>query len=115
MFKMIAYVTRKPGISREEFKQTYETKLVPHMRSKFPIVKYTRNYIDPSVAIVVPGATLPPFDAISEIYFKDKAGFDAMIGSMSDPKVFGEVDAIEKSFLDTTKTVLVAAEEQGDG
>jgi hypothetical protein len=114
MFKVIAYLMRKPGISREEFKQNYETKLVPHMRKNFPIVKYVRNYIDPSVAVVIPGATLPTFDAITEIYFKDQAGFEAMMGAMADPKIFGEVDAIEKTFLDTTKTCLVKVEECGD-
>jgi hypothetical protein len=115
MFKMIAYLIRKPGISREEFRQRYETALVPHMLKTFPIAKYTRNYIDPSVAVVVPGATLPPFDALTEIYFKTKADFDAMMSAMADPKVFGEVDAIEKTFLDTTKTCLVMAEESGHG
>ena len=114
MFKMIAYLIAKPDITPEEFKTAYETKLVPHMQQNFPIVKYVRNYIDPSVAVVVPGATMPGFACISEIYFKDHAGLDAMLGAMADPEVFGKVDAIERTFLDTTKTVLVHAEECGD-
>jgi hypothetical protein len=114
MFKLVAFLIRKPGISREDFKQRYETLLVPHMQKNFPIVKYTRNYIDPEVAIVVPGATLPPYDCVSEIYFKDKAGFETMMGKMSDPKVFADVDSIEKQFLDTSKTVLIKADESGD-
>jgi hypothetical protein len=115
MFKVIAYVTRKPGLSREEFKQGYESMLVPHMRKTFPqIVKYKRNYVDPSVAIIIPGATLPGFDSITEIYFEDRAGFDSMMSSFSDPKVFAVVDDIEAKFLDRTKTCVVMVEETGD-
>jgi hypothetical protein len=115
MFKVIAYVTRKPGISREEFKQGYESMLVPHMRKTFPqIVKYQRNYVDPSVAIIVPGATLPPFDSITGIWYRSRADFDSMMGAFSDPKVFAVVDAIEEKFLDRSKTCVVMVEETGD-
>jgi hypothetical protein len=115
MFKVIAYVTRKPGISRDEFKQGYESMLVPHMRKHFPqIVKYRRNYVDPSVAIIVPGATLPAIDSVTEIWYRDRAGFDAMMGAFSDPKVFATVDAIEEKILDRSKTCVVMVEETGD-
>jgi hypothetical protein len=114
MFKMMAFLMRKPGLAREEFRQKYESVLVPHMLKTFPIAKYTRNYLDPSVAVVVPGATLPVYDAVTEITFETRADYDAMMNAMADPNVFGAVDALEKTFLDTTKTTPVMVEERGD-
>jgi hypothetical protein len=115
MFKVIAYVTRKPGISRDEFKRGYESMLVPHMRKTFPqIAKYKRNYVDPSVAIIVPGATLPAIDSVTEIWYQTRADFDSMMNAFSDPKVFATVDAIEEKFLDRSKTCVVMVEETGD-
>jgi hypothetical protein len=115
MFKVIAYITRKPGISVEEFKQGYESMLVPHMRKTFPqIVHYKRNYVNPSVAVIVPGAALPNIDSVTEIWYHDKAGFDSMMGAFQDPKVFATVDAIEEKFLDRTKTCVVMVEETGN-
>jgi hypothetical protein len=115
VFKIIAYVTRKPGISREEFKHGYETTLVPHMRKTCPqIVKYRRNYVDPSVAVIVPGATLPAIDSVTEIWFQDRASFEAMMGTLTDPQAFAIVDAIEAKLFDRSKTCLVMVEEIGD-
>jgi hypothetical protein len=114
MFKVIAFVTRKPGISREEFKQGYESMLVPHMRTTFPqIADYKRNYLDPSVAVIVPGATLPAIDSVTEIWYRSRADFDSMMNAFADPKVFGPVDAIEEKILDRSKTSVVMVEETG--
>jgi hypothetical protein len=115
MFKVIAYVTRKPGISREEFKLGYESMLAPHMRKTFPqIAKYTRNYVEPSVAVIAPGTTLPAIDSVTEIYFRSRADFDSMMRAISDPRVFAVVDAIEEKILDRSKTCVVMVEESGD-
>lgn len=89
--------------------------LVPHMRRHFPqIERYKRNYLDPSVAIIVPGAALPAVDSVTEIWFRDRAGFDAMMGAISDPQVFAAIDAIEEKILDRSKTCIVMVEETGD-
>ena len=47
MFKVIALLSKKPGLSRDDFIEYYETKHVPLARKLFPkIQKYKRSFLD---------------------------------------------------------------------
>ena len=109
MVKGIALLKRKPGLSVEEFRKHYEgshallaLKLVPTIR------KYARNYV---TTIAFPsGAGEPEFDCITEQWFDDMEGFQAM-RDIAASEAGRAISEDEKKFLDRTKTVYLLVEE----
>ena len=103
MFKTVEFLVRKPGISKEDFRDYYETKHRPLAFKTFPqIVKHVRNYTDDNPAMWSHD-TDQPWDCIVEIYYKDKAGFEALNEFMSDPERNREVLEDGMNFLDIDK------------
>jgi uncharacterized protein (TIGR02118 family) len=75
MIKMIHLITRKPGLSREEFRQHYEEVHAPLARKHFPTFrKYVRNHV-----ISAPGSKEPDFDCITEIWFDSMQDCQAIV------------------------------------
>ena len=116
MFKVIALLARKPGMSREAFIRHYETTHAPLGRKLFPqMVGYRRNYVDLTGAIIAAGAGAPDFDVVTEIWFSDRASYEAMLAShASDPAVGSLIDQDEENFLDRSKTRFFIVEEHGE-
>jgi uncharacterized protein (TIGR02118 family) len=114
MFKVVVLVARKPGMSRADFIRHYETVHVPLVRSFFPeMLAYQRNYVDLAGAITYPGAAAPDFDSVTQMWFADRAGYEAMTAASTDP-VKGKALADDaEMFMDTTKTRLFVVEESG--
>jgi len=113
-FKVIALLTVKPGLSRAELVDYYETRHAPLIWSKFPwIVEYRRNFIDTKDAIMAPAAPPLDFDVVTELWFADRAGYDKMLSAHADPEVGGAVARDEENCFDRTKTRFFAVEEHG--
>lgn len=103
MFKTIEFLVRKPGMSKEDFREYYETKHRPLAFETFPqIIKHVRNYPDDNPAMW-PAGVDQPWDCIVEIYYKDKAGYEALNAFMSDPQKNKDVLADGVNFLDIEK------------
>lgn len=114
MLKVIALLARKPGMSREAFIQHYESTHAPLGRRLFPqMVHYKRNYVDLSGAIIGPDAAPPDFDSVTEIWFRSRADFEAMLASHADPAIGHQIDSDEENFLDRGKTRFFIVEEHG--
>jgi hypothetical protein len=112
MFKAMALLTCKVGMPRHDFVDYYENNHAKLIWSLFPwIVEYRRNYIDVEGAIVFPAAKLPDFDVVTELWFKDRAGFDNMLSAHEDPAVGGAIARDEENCFDRTKTRFFAVEE----
>lgn len=110
MVKGIAVLKRKPGLSREEFHQHYEEVHVPLVSKHIPTIKrYVRNYV---VSSVVPKSDVEEleFDCITEQWFDDMEGFQAMM-DFAASEAGCVIRDDEKSFLDRKKTVYVLVEE----
>jgi len=65
MIKAISFLTRKPGISREEFARHYEEVHAPLALNHFPFKRYARNYV-----IGDPDADVPGFAYITAVWFE---------------------------------------------
>ena len=77
MFKCIALLRRKPGLSREDFIDYYERQHAPLIRRLLPgIIDYRRNYVELEGAFLFPGAAPIDFDVITEIWLADRAAYD---------------------------------------
>lgn len=103
MHKLISFVRRKPGISKQEFKDYYEnhhSKLGEEFLPPY-CVKYLRRYIEP---IRHPMKTdqppHPEFDCLVEFWFESEADCRAFEASVSDPEKTKHIVADEENFVD---------------
>lgn len=105
MIKSIVMMKRKEGISHEEFKRYYEEQHAPLGLKYFPFARYVRNYICPT-----PAMPDPPFDVITEFWFREEDHARAMAFNASpEAQIFRED---ENRFMDVSKTVAYLVEER---
>jgi uncharacterized protein (TIGR02118 family) len=79
--KILLFMKRKPGMSMEAFKDYYETRHAP-LAAKYStnLQRYIRRFITPQTHPETgPGGEMA-FDVITELWCKDKASFDALLG-----------------------------------
>jgi uncharacterized protein (TIGR02118 family) len=114
MFKVIALLSKKPGLSRNDFMEYYETKHVPLVRKLFPqIQEYRRNFLDVRGAIIAAGASPPDFDVVTEFWFADRAAYEDTLASYGSPSAGETIRQDEENFLDRSKMRFIVAEEYG--
>jgi hypothetical protein len=69
MIKAILMVKRRSGLSREEFREPYESGHAPLALQTLPSLRhYVRNYLEPTNGIE------PPLDVITEFWYDDVEG-----------------------------------------
>jgi hypothetical protein len=111
MFKLVNFLTRKPGMSPAAFREHYENSHVPIALRTFPqIVEHRRNYPLEGGAFF-PEGIAQPWDCISEIWFADRRGFDDLMKFMSDPALNTEVAKDGECFLDGSKCAMLLVDE----
>lgn len=122
MYKMIATMKRKPGLSMEGFQDYYETthrKLAHHVagfmadyRRTYPVANPAapEQVYNPSGKALI-GPENAPFDCVTEIWFEDEAALRGLFEIMARPEV-GELFARdEERFVDRSTTRIVICEE----
>ncbi|MGO4200996.1 EthD domain-containing protein [Rhodococcus sp. TAF43] len=113
MFKAVALLARKPELTREQFIEHYETVHAPLILRSFPTLKaYRRNFVDLTDSIRAPGVADPSFDVITEMWFEDRAGYDAMLAAHADPAIGGPVAEDANLFLDMSRTLQFIVDER---
>lgn len=113
MFKAIALLTRKPGLTKEEFIDYYENNHAPLIAATFPsIIEYRRNYPDLAQVLRSKGTPDPHFDVITEMWFHDKAGYEDMLATHAQPEVGDRIRADESNFLDQSKIIQFVTDER---
>jgi len=114
MFKCIALLKRKPGLSRAAFIDYYETQHAPLIRRLLPgIIDYRRNYVDLEGAFLFPGAAPIDFDVITEIWLADKAAYDRFTAAAAEAAIAQQIAEDEENFLDRPATRMMVVEERG--
>jgi uncharacterized protein (TIGR02118 family) len=114
MFKVIALITRRPDMTREQFLDYYANHHVKLVWRVFPwTADYRRNFIDLSRSIMSPGLPAPDFDSITEMWFHDRAGYDRMLAAHAAPELDKVMVADEGRFMDRTKTRFFVVDEHG--
>jgi uncharacterized protein (TIGR02118 family) len=100
MFKVFAYMTRRPGITREEFIDYYENHHVPLVLSLASTPRvYKRNYVVRGDGLS-PGSPATDFDVITEMIWDDRAGLEEWMALPGVPAIAED----EAKFLDRSKT-----------
>lgn len=105
MFKYIASLKAKQGLSREQFIEYYKRCHAPLIRQLLPqVIDTRRNYIDLEGAFIYDGASEPDFDLMTELWCKDRAAYDEMIAITTRTDVAKRIADDEMCFLDRSKT-----------
>ena len=113
MFKVIALLSKKPDLSRDEFIEYYETKHVPLIRELLPkIQEYRRGFLDLNGAIIPAGMSAPDFDVITEFWFADRAAGENTLATYGGP-VGETIRQDEENFLDRSKMRFIVVDEYG--
>lgn len=105
MFKQITLLKRRPGMSMAEFMDYYERH---HSRIgvkylKGAAVRYVRRYLFPVTDPLSGEDNEPEHDVIMEIWFPDKAAYDATLARLTRPEVAAEIIADEERLFDRSK------------
>ncbi len=100
--KVAAFMKRLPNITHEQFKEHYEKvhSLIGEKYLGKHAIKYTRKYLTPFPDPVTGHEQPRAFDAVTEIWYPDKAAYDAANVQFSDPAVFKEIMDDVQAFLD---------------
>jgi EthD domain len=103
MVKMVFMLKRKPGMSRADFIQYYEShhrllgeKYVPNA------VRYVRRYLEP-----VPGPWSKPadeFDVLTELWFANQQEADKAMKHLSEPAIHEEIAQDEARLFDRSRS-----------
>lgn len=112
MLKAIALLKCKAGLSREAFIEYYEKHHAPLMLELQPqACGYRRNFIDLAGAFIYPGTSAPDFDVITELWYPDRAAYDATMAVLTRPEIAERIARDEENFLDRSKTRMFVVEE----
>ena len=111
MFKLMVFVVRRAGMTQAAFVEHYETRHVPLIARLAPAPSaYRRVYLDRD-APLGRGVVGVDFDAMTELWFADKAAYRAWMAAIA-------VDAVaedEARFMDRAATRAFVSETHGDG
>lgn len=112
MFKILVFLTRRPGMTLSAMREHYETVHLPLARRTFPqIIEHRRNWPDEKGIFFPENLDPPPFDCITEIWFEDRSGFDDMLKLLADPVASEEIKQDELKFLDRERCGIMVVEE----
>jgi hypothetical protein len=111
MFKCIALLKAKAGLSRDKLIEYYENSHAPLIMRLMPeIIAYRRNFIDPEGAFEF-GASRD-FDVITEICFENRAAYDRFVARSADPKIAQQIAEDEEHVFDRAATRMYVVEER---
>ncbi|ATE65852.1 EthD domain-containing protein [Rhizorhabdus dicambivorans] len=110
MYKVMAFLSRKPGISREEFRAYYEGQHAPLVGRLAPkMAVYRRNFLNFDEPFKRDDDQIG-FDVVTEMEFEDRAACERWFSAFRDPAVFEQVAADEAKFLDSSRVMVCAVE-----
>lgn len=111
VIKVVTLLKRKPGLTREQFRDHYET-VHRHLGEKylFPhAIRYVRRYVEPPRGSSSYEAS-PDFDVMMEVWFPDESAMSAAMQAINSPDAQREILADEENLFDheTTKSFTVS-------
>jgi len=113
VFKTIALLKRKPGMSRADFIDYYENHHSRLIRELQPqILDYRRNFINRDDGFISTAAQEPDFDVITEMWYADRASYEEAMTVWNDPQLTERRVNDEMQFLDINKITFFIVDER---
>jgi hypothetical protein len=113
MFKTITLLKRRPDLTMAEFIARYETghsKLGERLL-RGSATRYVRRYLHPVPDPETGEAAEGEHDVVMEIWFADRAGWEATMASLAAPDVMAEIVADEETLFDRARNRFFLVEE----
>lgn len=114
MLKVITFLKRRDGMTREEFRNYYEEHHAPFgVKLLLPEVRrYFRRYVNP-MQHPISGETEAGFDydVVMETWFDDKASFDRAMARLSSPEIAAAIAEDEERLFDRGRIQSVIVDE----
>ena len=108
MIKVMMFARRKPGLTREEFRERYEAGHAPlAIRELKHLRRYVRNFVAP-----VRGLAEPDFDVVTEFWFDDWEGWRATSAFALDQETGRVLAEDEAVFMDRASMRFVVVDER---
>ena len=113
MFKVIALLKRKPGMSIDAFIDHYERQHAPlGLRYLTVADRYVRHYLHPMPYPLDGRVAEPDYDVLTELWFADRARYDEGMAELGAPEAACAIGADEELFLDRPRSRLMFVEER---
>lgn len=110
MYKVVAFIKRKAGITPEEFRDYYETRHAPLIERLTPkMLAYRRNYLNFAAPFKRDEEHIG-FDVVTEMEFADEAACQAWFDAFAAPAVLDQVLEDERNFLDQSRVMVCAVD-----
>jgi hypothetical protein len=110
MYKVMAFISRKPGTTREEFRQYYEGSHAVLIGEILPpMMGYRRNYINLDEPFKRDEDQID-FDVVTEMLFATRDDCEGWFERFADPAVLARVQDDERQFLDTGRVRVAVVE-----
>ena len=104
MFTVFGFLTKKDGLSMQEFIDHYENKHVQLICDFAPApLVYKRRYLAPNDRLTSEGGEVD-FHVMTELVFANRSDFEAWMAELAKPEVGARIVADEEKFLDRTRT-----------
>ncbi len=115
MIKMIGLLKRRPGMSTAEFRDYYERRhrLIGEKHLAGYACRYVRRYLN--VLADRGGDDDAPCDVILEVWYPDRATFEAASRHLAEPAVAAEIAADEAQLFDRARNRFYIVEEVESG
>jgi len=105
--KLLIFLKRRPGLSREEFRAYYEGNHVPLcVKYMSGVDRYFRRYLEPASGMPEMEA-----DVITEVWFHSRAALDYVLATAAQDQLPPDVLADEQHLFDRSKSRFCAVTE----
>lgn len=114
MYKLMSFVKRKPGITKQQFKDYYENVHSKLGEKYLPprCIKYLRRYIEPvRHPMKSEQPPHPDFDCVVEFWFESEEDCKAFEASVMDSETFDLIVKDEEQFVDRPNTFRFVVED----
>lgn len=111
--KMICMIRRRPGMSRDDFIDYYETAHSRLAARHLPMIAgYHRSYMLPNGASAPRQIPALDIDVMTEMWFRSQADFDAMQVALTDPALGAMFAADEEKLFDRKNIQMFLVDER---
>ena len=113
MFKTIGLLKRRPGMSVEAFREYYESnhRLIGEKYLKGNAERYMRRFITPYPSPMAGEEVEPEYDVVLEIWYADRAAYEATIKRLSTADAAKEIAEDEEKLFDRSRSRFFIVEE----